>query len=308
MKKAILNIILILSIILISSCSNSGAYDETCEMNLESENSIIVNVNTPILETPPLPTYSESMPTFPPTLLLPLQTYQELIFLPPDENGIVWLIPPTFEYETIFICHGPGCEGCNWKILHIIPDVYEIGKLLDFFAEGSVNVNLMPHGFIPTYYFFDETQELFAVLRKYFTHNALTIYTFDEFEVDNIDALNVVRKIDLSQFEFIEYGVFHSYGDHFEHLRDSNTAVVRGNTFLTDFIFDSQTWWSNRTMNQLIPVMYNEKVGLLDINGDIALSFIFEQFSFIDDNLAFARIDNMFGILCIQQTIYALLR
>ena len=87
-------------------------------------------------------------------------------------------------------------------------------------------------------------------------------------------------------------------------MLDGEVALVRGNEFKTGFIFGSQPWRPGRTINErernsVIPLMYDGQIGLMDINGEVVLPFIFEGFAFIDDRLAFARYNGMFGMLSV---------
>jgi len=319
MKKVLFMRVAVILSIAITSCSSSNENGEADNVTVAGVNDIPAYeyAQTKTTLMPAFVPVCGSMPTLLPTPVVPLQ---EMVFLPPDGNGIVWLVPPTFEFETIFICFGVECD-CTRSLLYSIPDVTEINELLYFFSNGSNDVSIMHHGFIPTYYFYDESEGVFAILRTYLTIGDLVLYTPEEFvtlrkttgfwnerpisieEADNTETLRAVRRIDLSQFEFNEYGVFHAYESYFDHLLDSEVAVVRGNDFMTDFIFGSQPWWSSRERNCLIPLMCDGKIGLMGINGEMVLPFMFEQFAFIDNKLAFARYNGVFGILSIHQSM-----
>jgi len=71
---------------------------------------------------------------------------------------------------------------------------------------------------------------------------------------------------------------------------------------VTDFIFDGgPTWWSSFNFDT-IHVSRDGYWGMVDRNGSIVLSFMFENIVRIDEDSAFARLDGRYGILDLQLT------
>ena len=221
--------------------------------------------------------------------------YEELNFLPPDENALVWLIQPTFELDNIFICHSRYCDCCVNLIAHITND-NEFSRLLYAHECG-----FMAQGYVRRFYlFYDESKGMFALLNIIHGTADLHRLSRDELIIALHGWLKPVRRIDLSAFDFNDYGVYHADEERFENLINGNIALIHGNTFITDFVFNSQPWHSGWAINNLIPLRYNGKAGVLNENGDNVLPFMFEEIVLIDENLAFARIDGRFGILSIN--------
>jgi hypothetical protein len=77
-------------------------------------------------------------------------------------------------------------------------------------------------------------------------------------------------------------------------------ALVRGNTFVTEFIFDGFALMEG---NKYIPFRHNGKMGLLDADGKMVLPFTLDEFEFIDEDLAFARVGGKFGILSVGKSV-----
>jgi hypothetical protein len=208
--------------------------------------------------------------------------YAELNFNPPDENGVVWVIPPSYEYDKILYWVSLYSEG-GWFLGEIeyeavkgvlrsneVMSSWYDGKVIDFFKAG---------GWFMTDYYFDAENGLF--IKHYYHipgHDEKITYTPGEF----MGHLLPVR-------------LYGEEGDNF--------ALVRDGEFVTDFIYKYDQRFTYYRESGYIPLGHEGKVGLLDADGNVAVPFIFEDIEFIDGELAFGKIDGLYGIFSVNKTV-----
>jgi hypothetical protein len=213
-----------------------------------------------------------------------------------DENGFVWRVPPTLEYDEVHFCNvcdlfsteNHGGSGLDKKT----------GQIIEYTGAG--------HGGGNGYNFYDEKMNLYCNYSAY----EGAVY-FEMWEGSNalqegswsVNSIKPFQKIDSAKIKTNERADWTDY-DFSEAYIDEKYALAYGITFVTDFIFDDFCFgdFRYRTMDKLA-VLLDGNWGVIDKDGNTALPFCFEAIVFIDDDTAFAKYNGKYGILDITATM-----
>ena len=223
-------------------------------------------------------------------------------------DEFTWAISPTFEHQNISFC------VCNPLADVDLSDVSSVRAILNDFNNPYDNTVFLcfGHGFTVTKHFFAEDEDVFVKFEgNYSVGDKLTLFTREEFisrphhtiGADYSNHLYLMRKIDLNKVHVTES----IFGNEIIKAYDLSSAyygkyaVVRGNEFITDFIFDYNigraNWDTRYTSTQIIRLQLGDRWGILDRNANTILPFIFDDIELISDYFAFAKYDGMYGII-----------
>ena len=211
-----------------------------------------------------------------------------------ENYTLVWKVEPTLEYDFIYHCcfFSTGDHGGEF-----IDST--TGLIIDWPQDLAFG-----HGLTQGWVYDPEVSLLgFGGAGDYSGMWLLPVNEWRE-EFPNFyeeQGLMIVQMVDSSMRNVTEFGN--------EYLSDNahsgKFAVMLKSTFITDFIFDGG---SIRNVNvdvltYTIPMRIGSTWGFIDINGNVAIPFLFEHIVRIDDDSAFARYNGRYGILNIPLTI-----
>ena len=220
-------------------------------------------------------------------------------------SNLVWIIEPELEYDYIYYCASCNLFGSDpYSNINIAP-LERDSNLLNipihlpkFYSDGSAYVSV-GHGVMTTWYFYDDEKDVFVVFRRSENGSDINYYTADNFINYGLIA---IKKIDSENVGFENFegwlGLDGTYvGDKY--------ALMYGNKFITDFIFeDFKSRGVRYFPKDFIDIKYNGKYGVINKNGNVAISFIFEDIEFINDDAAFAKYNGKYGVLDLKKTMF----
>jgi hypothetical protein len=229
----------------------------------------------------------------------PITTAEASVVAPPDtdEFGFRWIVQPTLEYEQIAFC--APCDVFYDADSKIIIEKFTgtpteiIYKLCISSQFGDIR------------WIYDPDLDLFGVeFRIYqndgsnenyeFVSNGFNLYPMSDYDIHYGEYYNTIKVVHLvdSTKGFIVNGDFQLPSVAFY----GGAAVAVGNEFVTDFIYAGRGVFFPD--NGCIVVIDNDnKRGVIDRNGDVIVSFTFEDILLISGNRAFAKVNGRWGII-----------
>ena len=246
----------------------------------------------------------------------------------PTENGIingaenvrqgipelVWVVQPTLEYEYIKLCSCGYFFTTNWTLLD------SVTGLVREDWDGAHG-----HGGPPPSWVYDPQLGLFGHSGKFEGYNTnigmhpleelddviLGMFPFSEFMSDwmmqSSREFIIVEAVDSSQRvtdnEWLREGEWMLA----ENGYSGTFALMYNRELITDFIFNGGIQMRRDFVIAhdfpLASMHIGGVWGLVDINGDVVLPFIFENLLPIDATTAFARYNGRYGILDLTRTL-----
>jgi len=211
----------------------------------------------------------------------------------PDENGLVWMIPPTLEFENVL--HGDWesffAQLSNGDYVHINVNTGETTPI-DWIYEGDLDIAFVGYDPILNYFLARGIANGKPVHRNEIRHWVWPGTS------DELWHLTLVQKISIDFDSVMEYGTPNIiYFDQF--------ALFRGLDQLTEFIFNGYSGVPNSFFSNIITaqLISTEMWGMFDASGSIVLPFIFEHIIFIDNCRAFVKIDGLYGVMHVGKTL-----
>jgi hypothetical protein len=278
--RTALIILLIAAALLLSACTKTQPPD-TAEPPPPEETA------APAQAGDELPTDSVTKPTPLPEdpALMPEDDEPALPAPITDENGFVWRVPPTLEYDSILRCI------CG-RFVRYDNDEDIINKVTGLINEYEHDGH-GPYGTYSNYY--DGIKNLYGyTYHEYETD--FEMWPADEFLDNNewaANRLNEFRKIDSGKV--IKIDDWEVGYDVSEAIKSEKYALTYGITFVTDFVYDDYAY--SRNVKNYIAVQLDGKWGVVDKDGNTAVPFDFDVIILIDDETAFAKYENNFGII-----------
>lgn len=235
-------------------------------------------------------------------ILLLLFTPMLTMAQPPEYNGndLVWVLEPVYD-----------------EVRYRAGAFYYSGLIFDtytgeFFPDnGTWDRPFGGSGFHEWLY--DEDKELYGHYGRDYDDD-YKMYSLNDFmeywerfpNEDLGNRLNVFRKIDSEKVK-IEVDESGWTTCDLSEAYTGKYALAYGTTFITDFIYDYSPYWYNKNdRKNAVAVQFHNKWGIIDKNGNVLTPFIFDELTFIDDDTAFAKYENKYGILNVAQTAMAL--
>jgi len=213
-----------------------------------------------------------------------------------DLAGLSWAVEPTFEYESLFYC--PVCDNINSYGENIGIQVLDEKTLL------PIGVHDGHGGAEPARWVYDPERELFGIAG----YGMIEMHPIGEFAnefSEYADETHVVYIVDSTNRYFDEY----FNGDCFAEF--GKCALARGNTFVTDFVYDCQYY--GRTNVPFFALGKDDKYGITDVpffalgkdgkcgitdeNGEVIIPFVLDEIVIIDKDTAAARYNGKCGIV-----------
>lgn len=230
------------------------------------------------------------------------------IFAFGESNNLAWIIEPELEYDNIYYC-----SVCRYNLFGIEPELFTDFNISFFESDENIlnfknNISKFKvdnsayisvgHGFSTDLYFYDEEKEIFAVYSSSESGAGLEYYTPDDF-TSAYDRLIAVRTANSEKL---------AIDDEKRRLDEAyiggKYALMYGKSFVTGFIYDDyKSRGSRHTVSDLIDMKFGGKWGVIDKNGNTAISFLFDDIEFLDDNAAFVKYENKYGVINLRQTI-----
>ena len=223
----------------------------------------------------------------------------------------VWLIEPTLEHEFIRLCSCGLFFDADWMIIDP--------------TTGLSTGEWKPgHGGPGPGFVYDRVLGLFGQPGYgAFYNDWVGMHPMDEFEsvaapwtLSNSGGLISVQSVDSSMRDYMRYEEYTlpEWDDYWMLSEDAFSgrfAVMYNRQLITDFIFDDGAhWWYRFSFNEdgsgrenlsFIAMSHAGSWGLIDINGNAVLPFVFENLIVINRDTAFARVDGRYGILDISR-------
>jgi len=250
----------------------------------------------------------------------------------PEARDIAWVIEPTLDYMLIWNCSCGRFFASSGRGLGLEIDTHT-GQTTEPGAHG--------HGSIGPPIVFDRQRQLIGhpgIGGGY--HYLMGMHSIDEFSrlltnywadvYDGAEGLDfgswrnpldgpiVIESVDsyMRNYWEMEYMDINnelstiSYWTLYPEAFLGNFALMYNRQFTTDFIFDGvnnhYADWQVVTDSGIIAVSKNGEWGLVDRLGNTLIDFMFDNLVIIDENTAFARLHDKYGILNIPQTVEAL--
>ena len=231
---------------------------------------------------------------------------------PADSLGFDWKAEPTLEYENIYFCWDCGFSAD--------------GKMIDE-NTGEITGNYMGHGGSSYTLLYDEALRLFGAFSTFEGEHDLQLLAKDEFlsalwlpfDSELIDTLNLIYGIDSTKIITThedEWGPFFDLSKAYT----GNAALAVGLDFVTGFEFDGGEWHplsiyyildpitqyvtevgSHKRSYNVVAVQQDDKWGIVDRHGNTVIPFVFEHAITIDNDTAFAKYNERYGILRISE-------
>ena len=209
-------------------------------------------------------------------------------------NGLVWVLEPVYD-EVRYWAGGFYTGGFNYDNL-----ILRTENFVDVF--GGVGFHE---------WLYDKEKELYGyygidyegMYEMFALDKFIEEFTFTGEYGWSIDTkLNAFRKIDSEKVK-IETDESGWITFNLDDAYIGKYALAYGTKFITDFIYDySPYWYEKNDRKNAISVQYNNKWGIIDKNGNALTPFIFDELVFIDDDTAFAKYENKYGILDVTRT------
>ena len=222
----------------------------------------------------------------------------------------VWLVAPTLEHEYIRLCSCGVFFGPDWMVIDPVTGL----------STGDMKLG---HGGPGPGFVYDPALGLFGQPSYgFFYHDLIGMHPMDEFEaiapswtLSNSGGLISVQSVDSSMRNYMRYEEYtlpewDDYWNLDEEAFSGRFAVMYNRRLITNFIFDDGAhWWYRFSFNEdgsgrenldFIAMRHGGSWGLIDINGNGILPFMFENLIVINEHSAFARVDGRYGILDIS--------
>jgi len=210
-------------------------------------------------------------------------------------EGIVWLVPPMFEYDHISYCGHCGFVN-SWHDV-ICPIT---GVVLDYAGHGI--------GSPPPIFVYDPVLDLFG--EPWFGHgydtSSIGMYPFDmALELFSLDGFHVIQTVDSTIRDYTGESYFEGEIERFWQLSVdaylNEFAVMYNGEFVTDFIFDRglhpELWnWREWDFDS-VAVRKDGMWGTIDRYGNTLAPFIFNQISYFDESSAIAVYNGKHGLI-----------
>jgi hypothetical protein len=213
----------------------------------------------------------------------------------PEPPAFIWLVEPTLDYNSgIYYCDahdmfwGANSESDSQELDRVT------GQLTGNFHDAHGG------GVLPWVY--DPLLDLMGKPGSSYGGTPVTMYPRSEFAVhfpDDADTIKVVYEVDSTL-----------RNEHWEEELSQEAydkaAVAVGAEFVTDFIYNCVRTTMRffapqgvRTANVIEVVAENAKSGIINRNGEVVVSFVFNDLLLICENTAFARLGefDMWGII-----------
>ena len=208
-----------------------------------------------------------------------------------ETNNIVWVVEPTLEYDSIFLC---SCglfvigDWGNWQI--ISP---ETGQIIGPYLDG--------HGWDLTLQVFDPILNLFGDPG----YGGEMIYLLWMHPLNEVlqryphyaNFLTAIESVDSSMRDY--HTAWDGIWDLSPQAYSGSFAAMYNGQFITDFIFDG---FNRGFRADVIPVSLNGRWGLIDRHANETTPFVFDNLWVIDNATAFARYNGRYGILDVVLT------
>ena len=223
-------------------------------------------------------------------------TESELLANGDSNRNIVWVVPPTLEYTTVWHCIC-GLFGT------------EEGRIIDPTTGQLTNRYHNGHGGPGYEFVYDRERNLFGHPgysdQMDIMFETVGMHPPDEFAEKVSDSWLLRASEGLIAVENVDSSL-REYSDHSPNTwwltneaLSGQFAVMYNRRLVTDFIFNDCARFNFRNFS-FIAMRLESEWGLIDRNGDTALPFIFSRLLIIDDNTAFARYNGRYGILDIR--------
>ena len=207
-----------------------------------------------------------------------------------DNNGIVWLVEPTLDYDDVYYCTRCGYTANTF--IYILDE-----------STGQIAEEHEGHGGpYSQNWLYDSENGMFGLYR-FGWDEEITIHSVSDFPIhfsSYSDTLNYVRQVNFNDIIMVEddWENFYKLGDKYE---NSKYAISYGSTLLTEFIYDrSDNMSVSLEYKYAIPVSINGKWGFIDKRGNLIIPLIFDHVATSDGDTAFVKINNKYGIIDVQ--------
>jgi len=232
------------------------------------------------------------------TRTLEVGAFQKQCF-EPDENGLVWMVPPSFEYGELVFC---WCgEVFDYAIKEENRDIH---ILINPNTGAKVERYKAGHGGYGSTILYDPTTNYFLISMS---HNEEFVHRNQISEwIDRGWLSNFVGKasIDIENSEFCCIINFCEECQVPIIYLEQYALFYRGEQ-ITEFIFTRGNTWDGNYGGGLrtTQLISTELWGILDRYGNIVLPFHFEHIIFIDNARAFVKIDGLYGVMHVGKTL-----
>jgi hypothetical protein len=246
-----------------------------------------------------------------PVTTAPAPEPREITFLP-ETGDIMWIVPPTFDYESIILCVCNVFRVAELTYDEEFPEWGEFWEMGDIINEVTGQID-RPYdnghggGFIR--YLYDPALKLFGYHMADAGHSEIELFPIDdvpELFGGNMNII-VVYSVDTTQVTVEE----HDWGIDYllpKEAYHGEIALAFGGEFITDFIFDDlgqgrffDRDWENQI--NLQSMSKNGKFGVMNEKGEEVVPFIFEDVLTICEDTAFAKWNGKYGIISITGQI-----
>jgi hypothetical protein len=208
-------------------------------------------------------------------------------------SDLKWTLQPSLSYVELWFC--PICDifKCHKTEFGAVLAVNE--------KTGATSSADGAHGGGAVISVYDEERDLFGYYSFSEGFGEVIFHPFSEFMQHfptQADKIMTVYNVDSTMIEVSEAG---------ENLTEEaflgKAAVAYGGKLVTDFVFDGKEFWRNsgRQAKTITAVTHNDKHGIIDKNGEVIIPFILDNILVIDENTAFARHNNKYGIISINK-------
>ena len=211
-----------------------------------------------------------------------------------ENNGLVWLVEPTLDYDFIYHCCFFSTANHGGEFIDSTTGLITEWPQDLAFGHGPIQ------GWV-----YDPSVSLFG-LGGVGDYSGIMMLSIEEWTAifapfNEQHGLMPVQLVDSSMRNITELGSEYLSDDAYS----GRYAVMLNGTFLTDFIFDggSMPGLGNEILHNTIPMHIGNTWGFVDNYGNIVIPLLFEHIVRIDDDSAFARYNGRYGIISIPQTI-----
>jgi len=202
-------------------------------------------------------------------------------------EGITWSVEPILTHG-MWYC--PICDNFSYDE-EVIDE--KTGEITEEY-HGS-------HGVPIDVWVYDPNENLLGSYFFSVMSAEISLHPFSEFTKrfpDDKNRIMLVYEVDSSLRQ-----AHHDEGEQLQHEAafTGKVAVAYNGEFVTDFVYDEVYWFAReRYLTDMVSVFKDDKYGIIDRNGDIIIDFIFDDIKIIDNNTAFARINEKYGIINIR--------
>ena len=217
------------------------------------------------------------------------------------EEGIVWIVPPIFEYDHISYCSQCGFIDSQRRIINPATGEWE--------GWGGHGGGDWFSGFV-----YDLEYHLFGMPRLSYEYDGMSIgmHPISEYlTLFGSPGLVIVQAVDSTNRVYWDSRVYWIFGDETELLGQAWNltddaflgvfAVMYNGEFITDFIFDDGfVWWEyyrGEHIAGVVAMSLDGVWGTIDRYGNVSIPFIFNHMSYFDRSRALAIYEGKQGLI-----------